>query len=296
VLTQTAQPGGGASLIFAHSTLADTINVNAGTFKIPANTLGSGIASYLLGTLSLATGTTLTVATPPSHGDRTVLMLNTLSIASSAGSATAQLNLTGNDLVIHNGTLGTINGLIKQGLNAATGFWNGQGITSSTAAGAAPHDLALQADLNSFGSGTLMTSFDGQPVTNTDVLVKFTYFGDANLDGVVNGDDYTLIDNGFNTHGTGEINGDFNFDGVVSSIDYTLIDNSFNSEGSVSFAAVPANAIAGNNASPVSTIAVTKTPDVSQFVTAASNSVIGDTTDSQELKKRRPSAWERLEG
>jgi hypothetical protein len=140
----------------------------------------------------------------------------------------------------------------------------------------------------------LMTSFDGQPVTSTDVLIKFTYFGDANLDGVVNGDDYTLIDNGFNTHQTGEINGDFNFDGVVSSIDYSLIDNSFNSEGSVSFAALPANAIAAN-ASPASKVAVTRTPEVSQFAAATSNSVNGDITDSQELKKRRPSVWQRLE-
>ena len=70
-----------------------------------------------------------------------------------------------------------------------------------------------------------------------DVLVKYTYFGDANLDGKVDGSDYTLIDNGFasdkTTPGsaTGWYNGDFNYDGVVDGSDYTLIDNAFNNQG-----------------------------------------------------------------
>jgi hypothetical protein len=63
------------------------------------------------------------------------------------------------------------------------------------------------------------------------VLVKYTYFGDANLDGHVDGSDYSLIDNGFLNHLTGWYNGDFNYDGVVNGSDYTLIDNAFNTQG-----------------------------------------------------------------
>jgi hypothetical protein len=64
----------------------------------------------------------------------------------------------------------------------------------------------------------------------TDVLVKYTYFGDANLDGVVDGSDYTLIDNGYHNKLTGWGNGDFNYDGVVDGSDYTLIDNAYNQD------------------------------------------------------------------
>jgi hypothetical protein len=60
------------------------------------------------------------------------------------------------------------------------------------------------------------------------VLVKYTYYGDANLDGIVNGADYQQIDNGFGMHLTGWSNGDFNYDGVVDGSDYSLIDNTFN--------------------------------------------------------------------
>ncbi len=70
--------------------------------------------------------------------------------------------------------------------------------------------------------------------------------GDANNDGAINGDDYTLIDNGFNNHLSGWANGDFNLDGVVNGDDYTIIDNEFNSEnagGASDQAAAPTSEI-----------------------------------------------------
>ena len=101
-------------------------------------------------------------------------------------------------------------------------------------------------ELNNNGSGgALFSTFEGQSVSNSDVLMKYTYFGDANLDGVVNGYDYTLIDNGFNNRLTGWHNGDFNYDGVVNGDDYTLIDNAFNTQGA-SLAAAPAATIAAD--------------------------------------------------
>jgi hypothetical protein len=41
-----------------------------------------------------------------------------------------------------------------------------------------------------------------------------------------------LVDNGYLQHLTGWYNGDFNYDGVVDGSDYTLIDNAFNTQGS----------------------------------------------------------------
>ncbi len=68
-------------------------------------------------------------------------------------------------------------------------------------------------------------------VTTADVLVKYTFYGDADLNGIINGSDFTLIDNGFNSKLTGWRNGDFNYDGVVNGDDYTLIDNAYNRQG-----------------------------------------------------------------
>jgi len=60
---------------------------------------------------------------------------------------------------------------------------------------------------------------------------KYTYFGDANLDGKVDGSDYSLVDSGYGNHRSGWDNGDFNYDGVVDGSDYTLLDNAFNNQG-----------------------------------------------------------------
>ena len=59
----------------------------------------------------------------------------------------------------------------------------------------------------------------------------YTYCGDANLDGLINGDDYFRIDGGFSQHLTGYENGDFNYDGVINADDYFLIDRNYASQG-----------------------------------------------------------------
>jgi hypothetical protein len=129
------------------------------------------------------------------------------------------------DMIIHNGNLSQITSQL------------GQGLISSAATNA----TTLAIELNNDGNGNpLMTTFDNQPVTNTDVLIKFTYFGDTNLDGSVTAADYLAIDNAFSFNATnpatpltGWNNGDFNYDGVINGDDYTLIDNAFNSQNTV---------------------------------------------------------------
>jgi len=61
-------------------------------------------------------------------------------------------------------------------------------------------------------------------VDGTAVLVKFTYAGDATLDGKINIDDYTRIDTGIANGLTSWSNGDFNYDGKINIDDYTIID------------------------------------------------------------------------
>jgi hypothetical protein len=77
-----------------------------------------------------------------------------------------------------------------------------------------------------------MGALEGVGVDSNTVLVKFTWAGDADLDGQVTGADYDLIDYTWLTNG-GEgsafasnpwYSGDFNYDGVVNGADYDLID------------------------------------------------------------------------
>jgi hypothetical protein len=138
-------------------------------------------------------------------------------------------------MVIHNGNLAQINDQIRQGYNpTGGGNWNNtSGIVSSAAAADTTHLTAIGVILNgsSYGSGTTLGLFDNINAVSTDVLVKYTYYGDANLDGAVDGSDYSLIDIGFHNGLTGWGNGDFNYDGIVDGSDYTLIDNAYNTQG-----------------------------------------------------------------
>jgi hypothetical protein len=59
------------------------------------------------------------------------------------------------------------------------------------------------------------------------VLTRLTYLGDANLDGIVNADDYALLDRGYAAGGAFWWQGDFNYDGAIDENDYLLIDTTY---------------------------------------------------------------------
>ncbi|MCY2955308.1 MAG: PEP-CTERM sorting domain-containing protein, partial [Planctomycetota bacterium] len=115
---------------------------------------------------------------------------------------------------------------IKLARDAAGGAWTGPGITSLAAVGKSYEGVG--AFLNDRGDGTpIMPTFDGRNVDASSILVKHTWNGDANLDGLVNADDYFLADSGYITQKGGWYNGDFNYDGVVNADDYFQIDSAF---------------------------------------------------------------------
>jgi hypothetical protein len=142
------------------------------------------------------------------------------------------------------GNLNTINNAVALGYN--NGTWNNStGITSTSAATSSTHLQALGIIQNNQSGSALFTgsqTFDGITPGAADILVKYTYYGDTNLSGTVDGSDYSRIDNGYLSHGTltGWYNGDFNYDGVIDGSDYTLIDNAFNTQGASLAAAVAA--------------------------------------------------------
>jgi hypothetical protein len=106
--------------------------------------------------------------------------------------------------------------------------WNGIGITSSAAAAA----NTTNPESRSIGfaeNGTLplgvYSDFHGQPVDASSLLLAYTRTGDANLDGVVNDEDVTIVSATY-APGTAQASwalGDFDYNGFVDDDDITLL-------------------------------------------------------------------------
>ena len=124
--------------------------------------------------------------------------------------------------------LATITAWIKSGLNnGASGLWQGRGIISSDAASDPNHFKAVGVLDNSEIGYTTFGGVTG--LTGNEVLVRVTRFGDSDLNGAVNGDDFDLFLIGFNGGAPSSwLYGDYNYDSAVNTQDQTLIDHSFN--------------------------------------------------------------------
>jgi hypothetical protein len=119
-------------------------------------------------------------------------------------------------------------GLIASGRNG--GSWDGNGLRTS--GGDAIHSLAVAEAWERFGLTTTETAvFANETVDGTSVIVRFTYGGDANLDGKLNVDDYGRIDSNIGLGTFGWFNGDFNLDGKVNVDDYGILDSNIGVQG-----------------------------------------------------------------
>jgi autotransporter-associated beta strand protein len=214
---------GGATIAYTGST-----NIGSGAiFNLAANNTSTGILTRTIGAVTINANGKIALAPATSHTTRQLLVAPSFT-------DNGLLDLSNNDIIIQGvgpSGLTTIAAGIKKGFN--NGNWQGtSGITSSSAASATNHLTALGVIQNDNGSGApIYSTFDGTPVADADVLIKYTYYGDATLDGKVDGSDYSRIDNGYLKNLTGWSNGDFNYDGAINGSDYTLIDNAFNSQG-----------------------------------------------------------------
>ncbi len=124
-----------------------------------------------------------------------------------------QFDLANNSLIISYATaspVSQIHTFLVTGFNS--GAWNGNGINSSTAAADSNNFTAL-----GYGDAAALnyTIFSGQPITGDAVLVKYTYYGDSNLDGLVNGADFRMFLDGLATGGSSWTQGYYTYDGKV---------------------------------------------------------------------------------
>jgi hypothetical protein len=175
-----------------------------------------------------------------------------------------------NALDITSQSLATVTAMVASGYS--NGTWTGPGIVSSAAAADSNHLTAVGVIVNNisgtqlYGSSGTLGMFDGANPASTDVLVKYTYYGDTTLKGYVNGSDYSRIDNAYITDKTapgtltGWFNGDFNYDGVINGSDYTLIDNAFNQQGA---------SLAAQLASPTASVGGSAVPEPATLGLAA---------------------------
>jgi hypothetical protein len=138
--------------------------------------------------------------------------------------------------------------LARSARNGAT-RWQGNGIGTSTATTLT--GLAVVANLPEPGS----------------VLVKHSYNGDANGDGLIDADDYFRIDSGFLNPPANPAyaQGNFNYDDVIDADDYFLIDSAFLGQG----APVSASAVSATATQPA----------------AAVSAALGEATESRRAAK-----------
>jgi Subtilase family len=214
-----------ANLVIDPRQGTDNLTVNGGSVKLPAQA-ANGFLVRQFSNLSVASGASLAVGTAAIHSDRTVILATgTLSI-----NAAGKFDLGGNDMIVRSGDYTGLSTLIGSGFG--NGTWTGNGIDSAAAASNPMHLTALGILLNDDGYGDPVYSlFDFQKVFDGDVIIKYTYYGDSNLDGKVDGTDYNQIDFGLANHLSGWLDGDFNYSGSVDGTDYSLIDMAFNMQG-----------------------------------------------------------------
>jgi hypothetical protein len=204
--------------------------IGTGSTEVGNTTTAATLAASHVRQASLTIAAGSEVRTKPIGG---TTVLGALNIAGPADAPTARFDLNNNAAVVNYAGTSPISTIRSQMLAGRGGAglgkpWTGMGITSSAAAAA----VAAEPESSSVGfaeNATLplgpYTTFRGQPVDDTSIVTAFTRTGDANLDGLVNDDDVTIVGA---TYAPGVPQaawalGDFDYNGFVDDDDVTLL-------------------------------------------------------------------------
>jgi len=201
----TLAGSGGLTKLGSGSLTLNTVNSYSGGTTVSAGTLVAGVNGAVsngavaingTGMLQLGANTGLAQMTSLSISDNGVL------------------DVTNNHFILTYGSsdpISTIAGYIHSGYNG--GGWNGIGILSSVAAGNVHYGIGYADGADGVVAGLV----SGQ------IEVAYALYGDANLDGVVTGSDFTILVSSLGKQVFGWDKGDFDYDGVVSGSDFTLL-------------------------------------------------------------------------
>lgn len=212
----------------SNATLTISGALSAGTYGITKSGAGTvELKSLSAGSLIVSAGAVKQLPDGTTAGTSN---LKSLTIAGTTNAWTSRVDLSDNSLVLdYSGATprATIENQLKTGF--AGGSWNGNGISSATAAGqsGAPNKTGLGIVEATDLFTVFPATFRGQTVDANSVLIRYTAMGDANLDGTVNSGDFNLLASNFGLGGARWAKGDFNFDSVVNSSDFNTLASNF---------------------------------------------------------------------
>jgi autotransporter-associated beta strand protein len=205
--------GAGNSLTIAGSGVIEfaAANTYTGGTTVSGGTLVASVSNAIPSHTALSIGRTGTVVLATNTG------LATLSSLSIAGAGT--LDITNNHVIMDYapGMQAAADADIRNYLIAGRngGSWNGTGGIDSSIAAANPAQYAVgYAD---GADGVVAGLSAGQ------IEIKYTLLGDANLDGVVSGDDFSILAGNLGKAVAGWDKGDFLYSGLVNGDDFAAL-------------------------------------------------------------------------
>ncbi len=232
----TTFPSGGNAVNNGTMVLNDSVTVGAisgsGTTTITAGqdvvatTVGQGVVDNE-GDLTIYSGGTIGKITETGTAGALAIYGGTLQLALNGGPSTqsvlyiqsgATLDITNNHLYIDYGSgpdpMPTIYGYLQTGFN--NGSWNGTGIISSSAQ-TLTHGLKYGIGWADGGDGTGQVA----GLSNGQIELRYTLLGDANLDGTVNGSDFSILAANFGLGVTNWDQGNFLYGSSVNGSDFS---------------------------------------------------------------------------
>jgi hypothetical protein len=241
----TVDTGGQASLglaqlIFNAAAGANSIMLSGGSARIDSTATGGTLNTTVAAGAQLSTSRLVQNGlTIQGNGRVTLLPAEGTSVITNLNlAAGATLDIGSGALVVdYAGTspAATVRDRILAGRGAAGlgATWTGTGITSSAAAQAnqaEPESRSIGYAENAALPLGAYTTFRGQAVDATAVLIAYTRTADANLDGVVNDNDVTLIGASYAPGAAGGVwaLGDFEYNGFIDDDDVTLLGAFYN--------------------------------------------------------------------
>lgn len=205
----------GATLNVNGSLPSTVLNAN-GRINFGANA-GAGVLVRSASAINLTATGVVAVATPSAPSARTVLVTGGLHFGGSSANWEGRLDLGANDMIVRGGNATALRSQLKQGLDGTSG------LTSSAAAASSTPKTGL-----GYAVVTSAGTFDGQPVSAGDVVVKYTVVGDTDLDSAVNFPDLVTLAQNYSATNTFWASGDFNYDGTTDFADLVSLAQNYN--------------------------------------------------------------------